>query len=639
MTWLPLYVLGYAAVCLYWAHVSASANRDFETYFSAGHSLSPWIVALCMAGASVSAWGVLAGASEVSLHGFGLPAIIQAGIALALPGVFFFKRLWLVAERLRLSSQAEVLRVYYQSEFLVVVSTVVALLFAVAFAGMQMLFLAKVASAMTAGAVSVPMAAALLSGILFGYVVIGGMRAIGYLGAVQTVLLGAAMIAFAVFALLATGGIGNLIQGLQKLAADPAHAGLFTVSGVIQFTAGVGREAAAGHEGTALASLSFAFALMGFQSSPLAAKLIVATRNPNGIAAGQTWVLAGAFGVIFALLMVTVGAGTLVNPAAGWDSLLNTLSPWFAAWLFLGLVAGAQVMAALALLTVGEALVRHIYKPWFHSNLSRRDTVTVTRVVMGILVLASLLMQILTPVTLSSLSAIALPLAFQLWTPLLGVTWLRWITRPAAITGVGFGIAGVLLTEPLGHAVLSFFGLTLPWGRWPWTIHSALWGMAANLAVVLLISATTQRLKRNDEVADIRYLLDVTIGGGKRVSALRKTAWSVALAWLFLAIGPGLVFGSWMFVATDGTWIMGIPSQWAWGLLFWAAGLGLVWFLTYKMEMASPLTMAISAYEPPPRLHRDRSAEERKRLEILAIVIAVTFCAAVLVAMSFGGRS
>ncbi len=84
-------------------------------------------------------------------------------------------------------------------------------------------------------------------------------------------------------------------------------------------------------------------------------------------------------------------------------------------------------------------------------------------------------------------------MAFQLWTPLLGITWLRWITRPAAVVGVGFGIVGVILTEPLGYQVLAFLGLELPWGRWPWTIHSAAWGMAANLAAVFIISAITNR--------------------------------------------------------------------------------------------------------------------------------------------------
>ncbi len=636
MIWLPLYLLFYAMVAMFWARLAAQANRDHQTYFSAGHQIAPWVSALVMAGASISGWVVLGGAEVFAKHGFGLPGYIQAGIALALPGVFFFKRFWLIAQRLRLSSQAEVFRSYYRSEFLVAVSAIVAVLFAVGFAGMQLGTLSRLLSDLTGGQVSVAVAATVLSSILFGYVVIGGMRAVGYLGAVQTVLLAAVTIGFAGFALITLGGFAALNDGLYALAADTARSGSFQVAGVIQFTAGIGREAAAGHEGTALASLGVILALMGFQASPLAAKIILSTRSPRGLAAGQTWVLAGAFGGGLALCVTALGAAAFVDPKLGISGLLGSLSPWFSAWLFIGLLAGAQLVAGLGLLTAGETLVRHVYKPWFHSTLGRKETVTVTRIVIGLLALVSVLMQVLTPVTLSVLGALALPLALQLWTPLLGLTWARWITRPAAITGVGFGIAGVLLTEPFGQAVLSFFGLDLPWGRWPWTLHSSIWGIVPNITVMLLISAFTQRLRFSEEAEDVRRLMHDTLRTSPRARALKTTAWSVVLAWLFLAAGPGLVFGNSAFITLDGLWIMGIPSLWAWGLLFWAAGLGMVWFLSYKMEMASPLAITIPPYEPPPRLRHDQSAAEAARLRVLLVTVGVGFSLAVLIALSFG---
>ncbi len=636
MIWLPLYLLFYAVVTLYWARLAASANRDHETFFSAGHQLAPWVSALVLAGASVSGFVVLGGSDVFATQGFGLPGYILSGIALAMPGVFFFKRFWLIAQRLRLSSQAEVLRSYYQSEFLVVVSASVGVIFAVAFAGMQLGALSRLLSFLTDGQISVPVAATILSSILFGYVVIGGMRAVGYLGAIQTVLLGAVALGFAAFALIGLGGFAALNAGLQDLAKNPETAGLFQVAGVIQFTAGLGREAAAGHEGTAMASLGVILALMGFQASPLAAKIALSTSSPRGFAAGQTWVMAGAFGGGIALCITALGAAALVDSTLAIPGLLAALSPWFAAWLFVGLLAGVQLVAGLGLLTAAETLVRHIYKPWFHSALGRKETVTVTRIVIGLLALASVLMQVLTPVTLSVLGGLALPLALQLWTPLLGLTWVRWITRPAAITGVGFGIAAVLLTEPFGHAVLSFFGLDLPWGRWPWTLHSAIWGIVANVTVMLLISAFTQRLPHSDEAQEVRHLMHFTLRSSPRARALKTTAWSVVLAWLFLAAGPGLIFGNAAFVTADGAWIMGIPSLWAWGLLFWAAGLGMVWFLSYKMEMASPLAISIASYAPPPRLRRDQGAAETARLRVLLVTLGVGFSLAVLIALSFG---
>ncbi|MGV8988914.1 MAG: sodium:solute symporter family transporter [Cypionkella sp.] len=641
--WLPLYGLFYTAVVLYWARIAARENRNTETYFSAGHSLSPWVAALTLAGASLSGWFVLGGTADIAANGFSLPGMLEAGIALALPGVLFFKRMWFVAQRLRLSSQAELFRSYYESDFLVVVSALIAVLFAVGFAGLQMRALSQIIAALTVGTVSALVAGMVLGVVLFGYVVIGGMRAVGYLGAMQSLLMAAAMAGLAGYALIATGGFAVLNAGLALLAATPGSEGLFLVSGVINFSAGLGRDAVDPPITTAVASLSLAMAFMGFQASPLAAKIVLSTRNANGFAAGQTWVTAGAFGGLIVFGTAIIGAAGLLDArlsVPGMLALLQDRSPWFMAWIFIGLVAGVQMLAGLALLTAGESLVRNVYKPYFHSNLSRGDTVNLTRVVIGLLALISVLMQSLTPVTLSALAAVALPLSFQLWTPLLGITWLRWITRPAAVTGVGFGIAGVLLTEPLGYQILSYLGLELPWGRWPWTIQSAAWGMAANLAAVLIISAITNREAFGEQAQEARRFLHGTLRVSARARALNATAWSVILAWLFLAIGPGLIFGNFAFGtvnATGGAWSVGTPSIWAWAVIFWAVGVGVVWFLSYKMEMASPYTLEIPAYEPRPRLRRDQSVTERERLWALVITGAAMFALIVLTVLSFGG--
>jgi SSS family solute:Na+ symporter len=351
--------------------------------------------------------------------------------------------------------------------------------------------------------------------------------------------------------------------------------------------------------------------------------------------------MAGVFGGLIVFGIAIMGAAMLVEPGLSVPNIFMTLekvSPWFMAWLLIGAIAGVQLVSALALLVAGESLVRNVYKPYFHATLSRRDTVNLTRVVVGILALASVLMQSLTPIALSALGSVVLPMSFQLWAPLLGVTWLRWITRPAAATGVAFGLAGVILTEPLGYEILSFFGLELPWGRWPWTIHSAAWGMAANLVVVLIISAITNREAFGEEAQEVRRFLQSALRVSGRAQALRSVAWAAILIWLFLAVGPGVEFGNFAFgVPGAGRgWILGMPSLWAWSALFWVLGVGLLWFLAYKLEMASPVTAVIDAYEPRPRLHLNQGQRERERLRALVITGAVGFGLAVLIAFSFG---
>ena len=50
------------------------------------------------------------------------------------------------------------------------------------------------------------------------------------------------------------------------------------------------------------------------------------------------------------------------------------------------------------------------------------------------------------------------------------------------------------------------------------------------------------------------------------------------------------MIGNWIFgepaAGRDG-WTFGIPSIWAWQILFWLLGIALLWFLAYRMEMAT----------------------------------------------------
>jgi hypothetical protein len=70
---------------------------------------------------------------------------------------------------------------------------------------------------------------------------------------------------------------------------------------------------------------------------------------------------------------------------------------------------------------------------------------------------------------------------------------------------------------------------------------------------------------------------------------LIPVAWAITLGWLFFGIGPGAVIGNTIF-GTPGdstTWTFGMPSIWAWQILFWLLGVGMMWFLAYKMELST----------------------------------------------------
>ena len=77
--------------------------------------------------------------------------------------------------------------------------------------------------------------------------------------------------------------------------------------------------------------------------------------------------------------------------------------------------------------------------------------------------------------------------------------------------------------------------------------------------------------------------------------SLVPIAWIITLAWFFFGIGPGAVIGNWIFGDPNmpSEWIFGIPSIWAWQILFWAIGVYMMWMLAYRMELSTPPKTAV----------------------------------------------
>jgi hypothetical protein len=151
-----------------------------------------------------------------------------------------------------------------------------------------------------------------------------------------------------------------------------------------------------------------------------------------------------------------------------------------------------------------------------------------------------------------------------------------------------------MLTESIGQ---NLFGDILPWGRWPWTMHSAFWGIFVNLLVAIPVSYQTQNSRARAHRQKYHDFLESTAGLSKAKQSLKPAAWIITLAWLFFGIGPGAVIGNDIFGAPNdaANWTFGIPSIWAWHIIFWLLGVGMMWFLAYKMEMSTMPRKSVSA--------------------------------------------
>ena len=262
---------------------------------------------------------------------------------------------------------------------------------------------------------------------------------------------------------------------------------------------------------------------------------------------------------------------------------------WLVGLLAICALAAMQSTGAAYISAAAGMLTRDFHKSYLRPASSHSTQKLFGRVAIGIIILLALLVSTFSHDALVLLGGLAVAFGLQMVPSLTAVTWMPWITRQGATYGLIAGVLCVLLTENLGVGVLRTLGIDL-WGRWPLTIHSAGWGLGANVLVCFVVSSLTQR--KEDRARRMKYhnFLREHAGLSRTKHRLVPVAWMLTLGWLFFGIGPGAVLGNDIFGAPgDGIdgWTFGIPSIWAWQILFWLLGVGMMWFLAYKMEMST----------------------------------------------------
>ena len=121
------------------------------------------------------------------------------------------------------------------------------------------------------------------------------------------------------------------------------------------------------------------------------------------------------------------------------------------------------------------------------------------------------------------------------------------------------------------------------------TMHSAGWGIVFNLGLCIIISAMTQNDEEHAHRMEYHNFLREHAALPASKKGLVPIGWIITLAWMFFGIGPGAVLGNDIFGAPNdsASWVFGIPSIWAWQILFWLLGCGMMWMLAYKMQMST----------------------------------------------------
>jgi SSS family solute:Na+ symporter len=602
--WLLAFATLLAAYAIYWGLVLGRRDQGPDDWFLAGRGTSAWQYVLAGTAMSVTGWLALGHPSMVFQFGLPFSQTALAAICIPLAGILFLKRIWLLARRHGARTPAQLLGDYYQSELLRLFVLLVALTFAVPFVGMQLSACGLLIETLTQGQVDRHGAAWIVGFVTFVYVYLGGLRGVTGVGALQSLLALTAMAGLGCLAYWELDGPEAFARALSALGAKTpgANANLFELAGVVQFTAGLGRELPSGGPWTAAMVLSYGLALMGLQASPSFVMLGMSARDTRGFAPQQVWASATLVGFILLIFAVAEGLGgrLLASPGLSADQLHGHLlvrlaagHPWLSALMAIGLIAIVQFTAAVCIWTTSAMLAQDFCRRYFAPRMGDRRLRAVARTVMAVLFIVALGAGTFTPLAQAQLGALALGFAVQLWPAWAGLTRIRWISTPAVNTGLGFGLLAVILTEGVGASIARFFGFELPWGRWPWTIHSAGWGLFVNLLFCFLISIVSREApihRRDLYHEDLAYHDAMT----PRRHVMRAAVWALTLAWFFFALGPGAVLGNDLFGVATPTgaagpgWSLGVPSLWLWQMVWWVLGVFLVWWLAYKMELATP---------------------------------------------------
>ena len=595
----------------------AGAGNRADDFFLAGRQAPAWVFVPAATVLSLTGWLAIGHPGMPYRDGFPYAEAALGAVVIPLAGILFLKRQWLLQRRFGYATPASMFGDYYQGQLIRVLTVLIALVFAIPFVGMQLAAAGRLIELLTGGAVGWQAAMWILAFSIFIYIYLGGMRAVMSVGVLQCLLTLAGITAIGCFAYIKAGGFEALNVGLAKLGATPGATSLFEISGVIQFTAGLGREAPAGGIWTSAMILSYAFALMGIQASPTFSMLAFSCRDTRGFAAQQVWAMGVVVGVVLVFLAVApglgahllwaspaspgtslAGLGALPHPGSdrfadvtgGYIRLLADQYPWLAALVAICVVAAIQMAAAAYVSTSATMLTNDLYRRHIRPHADDRAQRIFARASMAVLFIIALAMATFWPSALNQLGALALGFALQLWPVLAGICWLPWISRNAATLGLSVGLFAVVLTEPLGASIAHFFGLELPWGRWPWTIHSAGWGIFFNLLVCAVVSLVTRGGEERRHRDGVHEYLRERAGMSAHKQFMRPAAWALTLIWMFFAIGPGAVIGNNLFGESGGglsAWRLGIPSLWAWQIVWWLLGVFVIWWLAYKMELAT----------------------------------------------------
>lgn len=577
---------GVATVGAVWA-----ARRGTGAVPSTGWAMAAGVVGI------IALWVLPAG---LAASGFPFGYLALFAVSLALFGSLFAKRVWILARRFGFTGLPSMLGGYYASNGIQVFARIVTLGAGIVLLAVAFKEFGDFGAAVFGGDESrlgLPVAF-IVGALILVQLAAGGQSGLGRLAIAQCVVVCGAVFVMGDMALDGVGGwraLGGEIFQLASGGPWPGTGGrgggdfsvFLAVPGVYQDVAGKGVQLPQGSLWTGLMILTMQAAAIGIALTPLGFHWMTAERRPVRARRQLIVVLAFAAG----------GMSVIFAAAGGVGSAIGALPPMWQ--LFLGapdsgLPAWAVALLAFALIVALHAFTAHmvhassaLFVPPLREDGSEYPGprmfaavgVVTTAVVLSMLPLSLLL----------AFAGIGLAASVQFLPALVGMCWLPWLTARGVLAGVAAGTVAVLATDTTGVALQTLLFEQPIWGAFPYTIHSAGWGLCVNILTLAAVSALTQSNAGRAQAAIYHDVLAEHAAIPASARGLIPAAWIFTVAWLMFATGPGTVVGNDIFGRpSDGVegWQFAIPSIWAWQVAAWGFGVLLVWFLASRLGLA-----------------------------------------------------
>ena len=627
--WFFIFLVLYAAFCIFWAIRGSQNSSNPAEYYLANRNVSSWVFFFSATVATFGGSTFLIQTNTVFLDGFQYVGTSFIAITIPLASILFFKKQWMLSKKFGYITPGEMYYDYYKSDTIRIITILLTFFVTIPLLGTLFGATGFFINLLTDGNITRELGMWIISSIVLLYVVMGGFKATVSIGVVQSWLFVTTIFVLGIIIYLFVGGFDSFNYALSKIASTSISSwgntkgygggdynSFFSVPGVIQWVAGLGKEPATGGPWTAIMILTFSISFMGIVLTPTFSMWSYSAKHPKVFSYYQIWGSATTVGVLLFVFVTIIGVGAnllganadLNNSGLSIDTILPEISKseystlmfhiislmdrhvlWFSGALIIGLIAAIQSTAAAFLITSGSIMSRDLYKSYIDKEMNWKKERLVARLAMLFIFLAALYLATFAKPAMILFSGVAISLAFQFSTILLGALWFPWITRGAATMGDIIGFIIVILTETIGQQIT---GNRLPWGRWPLTIHSGVWGLIFNVFVCFSISAFSS-FSNNDAYRSHRLKFHNFFREHSGLHPSRRRiksfAYVIVLIWIF-AVGPGLVIGNDFFgspnTGYDG-WALKIPSIWGYQLICWFIGIGLLWFLANKMDLST----------------------------------------------------